>query len=149
MMKKSSLSLLKLGIFLAIGLSQAQADPIDDYLEATGKEFEGASTPAKKYEVVSRPINLEYLKGLKDIKDLNEKELRKNVSSDPIVCINEEGQKVINYRKTTPFSLAVSGGKLQLVRKFLSIVPDVNAPELTSWGRPKSSTCFSRSSSRA
>jgi len=134
MMKKSSLALLKLGIFLTIGLSTAQAGPIDDYLETIDKEFEGASTLAKKYEVVSRPINLEYLRGIKDIKDLNEKELRKNVSSDPTVCVNEEGSRVINYNKTTPFSLALATGKVTLVRKFLRVVSNVNGSELTSWG---------------
>lgn len=132
-MKKSYLTLLKLGVFLAVGLSQAHADPIDDFLTDVDRAFTAASTPARKYEIVSQPINLSYLRSLKSIKELNEEELRKDVGKDPLVCDTPSGKK-INYHKTTPFSLALAVGKLDLVRKFLPVIPDVNAPELTSWG---------------
>lgn len=96
MMKKSSLSLLKLGIFLAIGLSQAQADPIDDYLETIDKEFERASTPLKRYEIISQPINLEYLEELKSFKDLNEKALRQDIpyKTNPIFWLLLEAEQI-------------------------------------------------------
>lgn len=134
MIKKYYLILLTLGIFFVGGLPQAQADPTEDFLESVARKFKAATTPRRKYDLISQPVNLGYLRSLPSFSQLSKKELRKNVSSDPIAYTDAAGIKKINCNKTTPFSLAVSLGRDDLVQEFMTVVPDVNHPELTGWG---------------
>ncbi|AIL13613.1 hypothetical protein IM40_09180 [Candidatus Paracaedimonas acanthamoebae] len=138
MMKKSFTlkALINLFTFILF-FSQAKSSSIfDDYLQQIEGEFDHTLSSANKYKVISRPINIEYLQSVKNLQDLDEKQLTTGVSADPLAIRDPSNGKFIrdNYDKTTALSLAISLGKQDLVEKFLMVVPDVNDLALTAWG---------------
>lgn len=134
-MKKVYFNTFKLLILIGAGLAQQTEASLvyDDFLKDTEAEFDKASTRAKKYEVISQPINLKYLERLRDFRELDIEKLKEDVSQDPISDKNKYQEKV-NFKKTTPLTLAVSLGKAFLTQKFLTAVDDVNSRQLTGWG---------------
>lgn len=112
------LAFLLLIFFLITGFSQLQAGPIDDYLARVEREFD-STRPSRRYAIVSVPLDRNYLCSLKNLRELDNRELT---------------AKVGNYDKTNSIALAISRGKPHLVRKFLSAIENVNEEGLTAWG---------------
>ncbi len=138
MLKKTSL--IKPFFFLFFSLSffhQAKSSSIyDQYLDLIENEFDHTEGHQNRYLIVTRPINDEYLEKLKNLKDLDKKKLTEGLSRDlkeikdcPYPTFFFE-----NTEKTTPISIAVSLGKVSLVKKFLSVIEDVNSDHCLAWG---------------
>jgi hypothetical protein len=129
-MKKTTCALLNLLISLEICIFQAQAHPIDRFLDRIEERFDKAATNAARYDVVSQPINRVYLESLEEGQPIRGNLLYVDISRDPF--LREAGDE--NSEKTCPLALAVSLGRVYLVDKFLTAVKDPNAPELATWG---------------
>ena len=106
---------------------------ISNFLARTKAEFDAALSSEEKYEIISRPVNLEHLLSLKCIEDLNETALTQGVGSGPLSYMAADVER-LNADKSTPLALAVSLGKPDFLSHFLSVVTNVNAPELITWG---------------
>ncbi len=108
-------------------LSTEKVSIYDQYVDSVSQQFDQSSSG--HYQLISKAVNVDYLSRLESLSDLDENELYKGVSRDPL-----EVELKINYDKSTPLSLAVALGKVNLVKKFLTVVDDINADELTCWG---------------
>ncbi|MBY0273260.1 MAG: hypothetical protein K2X02_07670 [Alphaproteobacteria bacterium] len=132
-MKKINL-LLKSFILISFLIStlKTQADPIDDYLLTVEKDFDSAPL-AKRYGIVSKYLNLNYLCSLKSRDELDNNQLTSKVGP---ASLKYKDEKItwVYYNQTNPLALAISLGKRDLVSKFLSVVEDVNDKALVVWG---------------
>ncbi len=121
------------GLLLCFALSYSNVNATSVYdklLEQVDGQFDGASTQAAKYKLVSKPMNDEYLRKLPDAGDLDIdcEQLYSGVSRDPLTG------KWSYDNKTHPLAIAISTANRRLTEKFLGVVPDVNAEELYVWG---------------
>ena len=123
-----------ISISMICGAQEARAGIWDDYLAQVEGEFDRASTPQKKYEIISSPFNREHLRGLKSVSEIDPVKLRQDVGKGAFSFHTSEGKEKLNVNKMTALNLAISLGNVSVVRNFLSVVSDINADELTSWG---------------
>jgi len=123
-----------ISILMICGAQEARADIWGDYLAQIEDKFDRASTPQKQYDIISEPVNREYLYFLKSISEINPVALRQNVGKGALSYHTSEGKEKLNCDKMTALNLAISLGNVSAVRKFLSVVSDVNVDELTAWG---------------
>ena len=120
-------------------ISQLHASQFwDDYLTSVEQRFDAAGSNAEKYDIISEPLNLAYLKhadsqGLKP-DALDDRALHEKVDRGDIVRANADSINLSQYERTNPLALTISIGKLATLKKFLSVVGDINAPELLVWG---------------
>lgn len=133
-MKLNFLSVFAVSISIFCPIESAQATIWDDYLAQVEGEFDRATTPQKKYEIISEPVNREYLESLNSISDLDLLKLKMGVGKGVLSYMATDGRELENNSRVTALNLAISLGKVDAVRKFLGVVSDVNADELTSWG---------------
>lgn len=109
---------LKVFFTFILCFSQAKSLPIfEDYLNQVERKFNQASTRRQKREIIAQPINMDYLRTVESLNMLDEKKLRAGVGSDPLT-VRIEGKERINSLKTTPLSIAVSLGRVDLVKNF-------------------------------
>lgn len=113
--------------FIALSVI-AKAHPINDYLNRVEREFDIASTRRQKAEIATQFVNEDYLASLNDDEAIDPRRLTKSEARSD----RHDLVELRDSSKTCPLALSIVSGRLQLFKKFLSVVDDVNA--FVSWG---------------
>jgi hypothetical protein len=119
---------------LCVPSTVSAKDIFSKYLEVVMTEFDAACSKDEKYEIVKRPFHRDYLGILTDVSDIDDAKLYGGVSLDPIKVTLKDNTKILNYNKANILVIAICKANVGIVRKLLTVVDDVNDPELTGWG---------------
>lgn len=91
---------------------------LPNYLIYVNEQFNNANSEYDKQNIISQPINIDYLKKLKSLQDL-----------DPVKL-----KDTTDFNKSNAIAIAIAVGDITLVRKFLSVIDDVNDVSLLTSG---------------
>lgn len=126
--------------FLAVILLSAApataSDVFGNYLAEVEQQFDRAQTALAKFSALALPINLDYLSRVQNYADAESDRLFANDELKPLAypIRGNKDKLLMECEQSNPFMLAISTGNLDLVRKFLSAIPNVNDTRLCAWG---------------
>lgn len=131
-----SFSVLMLASLWTAHASTTEFSPYNhDLFDQMEREFNTLSNVKDQRELVARPLNKKYLhtrlreQYYEEQPPIDPKQLSEGVTSE---LIQSDG--TICFDKTTVLALAIQAGQARLVKKFLTVVEDINDPTFLIWG---------------
>lgn len=110
--------ILLLAMFGSSILVNGFALDLPDYLIYVNEQFNNSNSEYDKQNIISQPINIQYVKNLKSLQDLDSVKLKNTTA----------------FNKSNAIAIAVAVGDITLVRKFLSVIDNVNDVSLLTSG---------------
>jgi hypothetical protein len=108
---KYIMSVLSVTVLLTVSYAQEDEVRARHYLDQVKENFNRASTAKQKLDIALQPVNRNFIYS-------QASSMQPQMSSD----------------KANPLSFAICLGDVDLVHKFLSVIPDVNDLKLAAWG---------------
>ncbi|AIK96683.1 hypothetical protein ID47_08050 [Candidatus Paracaedibacter acanthamoebae] len=105
------MSVLSVTALLRVSYAQEYELRAHHYLDQVEENFNRASTAKQKLDIALQPVNYDF-----------------------IYSQTSSMQPQMRSDKANPLSFAICLGDVDLVHKFLSVIPDVNDLELAAWG---------------